>query len=293
MFKSCFLTLLTLILLLCPLALLGQTEKNAKETDSSEGFNIFSDTPLTIDLEADEEEIVEQRKEKKKKRKRNVYFDLKTRRGFTKSGFGNNLKIEMFNYLREYVAPDPYVRDIYWYDFKAGRIRVSGNIDPKNAGILHGPYKVIQNDQVVEEGVFYKGTKHGRWTQYGRMYDYYILTDKRKYTRGWPRESIITWYDQERTKLKEVIPVEHGKKEGNYFHFHENGLVAVQGEYKNDEKVGKWIEFYEYRRQRKREVQYRTDPYNHDFKPYIVKEWDKTGTVIYDKEELERRLTSR
>jgi antitoxin component YwqK of YwqJK toxin-antitoxin module len=290
MYKACFFTFL-FFFILAPMALIGQIEKNSNDI-IEDGFDFFSDAPLTIDLDSDDEEM-EQREEKKKKRKRNVFFDLKTRKGFTKSGYGNNVKIEMFHYLREYVEPDPYVRDIFWYDFKGSRIRIGGKVDPRNSGILHGPYKVIQNDQVVEEGVFYKGTKHGRWTQYGRMFDYYVLTDKRKFTRGWPRESQITYYDNDKTRLKEVVPIEYGKKEGYYFYFHENGLLAVQGEYKNDQKVGRWVEFYEYRRQRKREVQYRTDPYNNDFNPYIVKEWDRTGVVIYDKEEQDRKLTSR
>jgi antitoxin component YwqK of YwqJK toxin-antitoxin module len=289
MVKSCFFSFLFISFYIFPLAVFGQNEK---PDNSGEGFDLFTDTPLTIDLDA-EDEILEQREVKKKKKKKNEYFGLKTRKGFTRSGYGNNVKIEMFNYLREYVEPDPYVRDIHWYDFKAGRIRISGKTDPKNAGILHGPYKVIQNNQVIEEGVFYKGTKHGRWTKFGRMYDYYILTEKKKYTRGWPRESKITYYDKEKTKLKEVLPIEYGKKEGYYFYFHENGLLAVQGEYKNDQKVGRWVEFYEYRRQRKREVQYRTDPYNNIFEPFIVKEWDRTGAVIYDKEEQERKLSSR
>ena len=290
MFKSHFL-LLFFSISLFPMLSFGQTEKNKEEEKIENPSDIFSDAPLTIDL--DEEEIIEPKEEKKKKKKKNVYYGLKTRKGFTKAGFGNNVKIEIFNYLKEYEKPDPYVRDIYWFDFKTKRIRISGKIDPKFAGILHGPYKVIQNDQVIEEGVFYKGTKHGRWTQYGKMYDYFVLTDKKKYSKGWPRESKVSYYDKDRTKLKEVIPVEYGKKEGNYFYFHENGLPAVQGEYSNDQKVGRWVEYYEYRRQRKREVQYRSDPYNNDFKPFIVKEWDQTGAVIYDKEEQDKKLTSR
>jgi antitoxin component YwqK of YwqJK toxin-antitoxin module len=290
MVKSSF-NMLFLFLLATPMTLMGQNKEGDQKTDK-EGFNIFSDTPLTIDLES-EEEVLEEKEEKKKKRKKNVYFGQKTRKGFTKSGFGNNVKIELFHYLKDYVEPDPYIRDIFWYDFKARRIKISGKMDPKNAGILHGPYKVIQNEQIIEEGVFYQGTKHGRWTRYTKMYDYYILADKKKYTKGWPRESQITYYDKDRAKIKEVIPIEFGKKEGYYFYFHENGLLAVQGEFKNDEKVGRWVEYYEYRRQRKKEVQYRNDPYNNAFEPYIIKEWDKTGTVIYDKEEQDKKISSR
>jgi len=269
----------------------NQEEDPAFEEDAQ--LDLITDAPLTIDLDDDQISQPEQENKKKEKRKKNVYFGFKTKKGFTRSGYGNNMKIELFNYLKEYREPDPYVRDIYWFDFKTGRIRVGGKIDPKYGAILHGPYKVIQNDQTLEEGVFYIGAKHGRWTAYAKMHDYYILTDKKKYYKGWPRDSKVSYYDKERTKLREVIPIEHEKKEGSYFYFHENGLVAVQGQYQNDVKVGLWVEFYEYRRQRKREVQYASSPYDTEFKPYIVKEWDQTGQLIYDREEQDKQLTTR
>ncbi|MGK7395151.1 MAG: toxin-antitoxin system YwqK family antitoxin [Candidatus Cyclobacteriaceae bacterium M3_2C_046] len=272
----------------------NEKEEETEDVFQEEELDPITDTPLTIDLydERDEEDD-EEDEDKKKKKKKNVFFGLKTKKGYTKSGFGNKVKIEIFHYLKNYIEPDPYVRDIYWYDFKDKRIRVSGKIDKKYGGILHGPYKVIQNEQVVEEGIFYIGTKHGRWTRHGKMYDYYVLIDKQKYFKGWPKESKVSYYDRERKKLKEVIPVEYGNKEGNYFYFHENGLVAVQGEFRNDTKVGKWVEYYQFRRRRKREIQYRNDPYNDQFEPFISKEWDEQGNLIYDKEALERRLSSR
>lgn len=258
--------------------------------EEEEEFNLITDTPLTIDLKAEEEE--EEEEEDEKKRKKNVYYGLKTKKGYTKAGFGNRITLEIFHYLKDYVEPDPYVRDIYWYDFKSRRVRISGKIDKEYAGILHGPYKKMVNEEVVEEGIFFKGTKHGRWMSYGKMYDYYIVTDKEKYYKGWPKESKVTYYDDNGEKLKEVIPVEYGIKNGNYFYFHENGLVGVQGEFRNDVKVGKWVEYYEFRRRRKREIQYRMDPYNEDFVPFIIREWDQSGEVIYDKEARERRLSS-
>ena len=287
-----------LLLLLCGFLFIripAFAQEKENEEDSlfrQEELNPITDAPLTIDLDAEmEEEEEEDEKDKKKKRKKNVFYDLKTKKGYTKAGFGNNITIEIFHYLKEYKEPDPYVRDIYWYDFKSKRVRISGTIDKEYAGILHGPYKKIRNDKVVEEGIFYIGTKHGRWTSYGKMYDYYVLTDKNKYYKGWPKESKVSYYDREREKLKEVIPIEHDKKEGNYYYFHDNGLVGVQGEYKNDVKVGKWIEYYQFRRRKKREVQYRNDPYNENFTPYIIKEWNEDGELIYDVEQQDNRLS--
>jgi hypothetical protein len=271
-------------------AQLPEKEKD-EDGEKKDDFSLITDTPLTIDLEKEDEE--EDDSKKKKKRKKNVYYGLKTKKGYTKSGFGNNVKIEIFHYLKEFKEPDPYVRDIFWYDFKKRQIRNSKGYDKENSGILHGPYKVIQGEQVIEEGIFYIGTKHGRWTRMGKYYDYYVLVDKKKYYQGWPKESRVTYYDKDRTKLKEVIPVEFEKKEGNYFYFHPNGLVAVQGEFENDQKVGKWTEFYQFNRRRKREVQYPDDPYNQEFSPFIIKEWDEKGNLIYDREEKLKRLSSR
>jgi len=276
--------------LITNLSLNCYAQNEDEQEEEEEEFNLITDSPLTIDLNDDEEE--EDDSKKKKKKKKNVYYGLKTKKGYTKSGFGNNVKVEIFHYLKEYQEPDPYVRDVFWYDFKRKQVRNSKSIDKENAGILHGPYKVIQGEQVVEEGIFYIGTKHGRWTNYAKYYDYFILTKKEKYFKGWPKESQVSFYDDNGEKLKEVIPIEYGEREGNYFYFHDNGLIAVQGEFQNDRKVGKWTEYYKFRRRRKREVQYATDPYNEEFKPYILREWDKDGNLIYDREEKMKRLSS-
>jgi len=103
------------------------------------------------------------------------------------------------------------------------------------------------------------------------------------YYKGWPKQSKLAFHDRERTKLKEVIPIEHGEKEGYYYHFHENGLIAAMGEYKFDAKVGIWNEFYNKRRRRKRQVKYREDPFDKESRPYILKEWNENGKLIYDR----------
>lgn len=260
----------------------------AQDTDSNIMFNSET-TPLTIDLDANEEEEEEP---KKKKRKKNVFYGIKTKKGFVKTGFGNDVVIETFHYLKEYEDPDPYVRDIYWFDLKKGVLKKSSNVDKSTAAILHGPYKRMRGNQIIEEGIFFKGTKHGRWMTYNKN-DY--LMNKQKYYKGWPKESMVSYYDKERTKLKEVIPVEFGVLEGNYFYFHDNGELAVKGEFHRGNKVGIWSEYYKFRKKRKKEIQY-TDPknpYDKKFIPYIVKEWDEKGDPIYDKESEDKRLSSK
>jgi antitoxin component YwqK of YwqJK toxin-antitoxin module len=251
---------------------------NAQDEDTSppveRQFTI--DTPITIDLKEEEEE---REGPKKKKRKKNVYWGLKTKKGFTKTGYGDNITLELFNYLKEYQEPDKYVQEIYWYDYKRRQIRRSKKVNKQYGVILHGPYQKKRKDQVLEEGVFYIGTKHGRWTVNSRND---ILVDKKKYYKGWPRESLVTYYDENRTKLKEVIPVIFGEKEGFYYYFFENGSIAVKGHYSNDVKVGKWTAYYPFRSRRKREIIYPADPWNRVTKPHIFKEWSETGKVVYD-----------
>ena len=257
--------------------------------DTTDQFIIDPATqvPLTVNLEADEEEEDEKKDKKKKKQKKNVYFGLKTKKGFSRKGAGERTELELFRYLKNYEEPDPYVRDVYWYDTKRKQIRTTHNITKNKALILHGPYKRITEDgEVLEQGMFYKGTKHGRWTRYDRKE---ILLDKEKYTHGWPRESEITFYDEEqRTKVKEVIPVEYGEEEGYYFYFHPGGRVAVEGEYQEGRKVGLWTEYYDYEKRAKKQIKYPDDPYDEVTKPHIAKEWNPQGQVVYDYQENKR-----
>ncbi|MCC5931744.1 MAG: hypothetical protein JJU28_21035 [Cyclobacteriaceae bacterium] len=221
----------------------------------------------------------EDQKEVKKKVKRKVFFGYKTKKGFTKTGYGNNLTIELFHVLKEYQQPDPYVPEISWYEFRRKQIRSTGEPTPKTGSILHGPYKRMVGDQIVEEGMYYIGTKHGRWMTYDRND---VLVNKEYYHKGWPKESLVRYYDDQFTQLKEVIPRKYGRMEGTYFYFHENGEVAVKGEYRNNAKVGPWTEYYPFRNRRKKEVQYPGDPYDTHTPPYTSREWDRRGTAVYE-----------
>jgi len=256
--------------------LLLPTLSYAQVDDGSEEEMFTISTPITIDL-GKEEEVYEK---KEKKPKKNVYYGIKTKKGFARKGVGSKQTLELFNTLKTSQQPDPYVRDIYYYDFERKQIRKTRKFKPQKGVLLHGPYTKKIGEVTIEEGIFYIGTKHGRWVRKDKND---ILIDKEKYYKGWPKESLVSFYDPERTKIKEIIPVEYGKKEGNYFYFFSNGTIAVQGEFKYGEKVGKWSSFYANRRGRKvREIQYRKDPFNESFKPYILREWNTKGKQIYD-----------
>ncbi len=245
-------------------------------------FKVDYDTPLTLDLKADEEEGakdgIEVVKKKKKKKKKNVFFGIKTRKGFTRTQKGKDILWEQFHVLKVYEDPPEYAREYYWYDAKKKVIKNSLRINKKYASVLHGPYKKMLGEQVVEEGWFYKGMKHRRWIRFNR---HDILQEKAYWWKGWPQESRLAYYDFKKTKLKEVIPVHYGERDGGYWAFHEDGTIAVRGEYKFDHRVGKWQEFYKGRRL-KREVVYSNDPFDFQFNPYILKEWDRNGKIIYD-----------
>lgn len=235
------------------------------------------DGPVTIELEGEEEEEVYEIP--KKKRKKNVFYGHKTKKRFTRSGYGNRVTTELFHVLKEFQMPETLVRDIYWFDYKRNEVRVGGTIDERNGAILHGPYSKEQNGVILEEGIFFMGLKHGRWIKKDRDD---ILIDKEKYYKGWPKESLVVYYDTDRKQMKEIIPIEYGEKEGNYFYFHKNGKVAVRGEFKWDERIGDWYEYYP-SGQRKKLVRYGKDPYDNQYKPFILTEWNKKGQVVYHK----------
>jgi riboflavin kinase/FMN adenylyltransferase len=120
----------------------------------------------------------------------------------------------------------------------------------------------MMGDIVTEEGIFYKGTKHGRWMTYN-VQD--LVQNKSKYYKGWPKESYVTYYDPtERKHLKEVVPVEYDEKNGYYYMLFESGTVAVVGEYKWNVKIGDWIENYP-NGKRKRIISYSKEPFDKDF----------------------------
>lgn len=252
------------------------------DTVEVEELDLTGESTATINLEVEKDEEEEETVEAKKKRKKNVFYGLKTRKGFTRKGFGDREVITLFNYLKDYQDPNPYIRDVYWYDTESGQIKISSNINKNTARILHGPYKRLLGDQVIEEGIFYVGTKHGRWTEHNSND---ILMNKQKFIKGWPKESQITYYDPKGNHVKEVIPIEHGEEEGIYYYFHDNGQVAVMGEYQYGEKVGVWREFYKNRARRKKEIQYKKDPFERNFLPYVLREWDESGKLVYSHSE--------
>jgi antitoxin component YwqK of YwqJK toxin-antitoxin module len=252
-----------------------EKDKDAKEANQDADQRFSIDTPASLDFQLDEKE--EDDTKKKKKIKKKVFYGLKTKKGFTRKGFGERVTYELFYYLKKPQLPTSFVRDIYWFNF-ARREIVKTKFDPTKGVLLHGPYEKRQGNVILEKGIFYKGTKHGRWMSYDRDS---VLTDKRKYFRGWPKESEVSYYDpHERKKMKEIVPIEYGEREGFYYRFYENGQVAVVGEYHWDRPVGDWVEYYP-NNKRKKILTYPDEPFDDEKKPYVKAEWSDKGKEVY------------
>lgn len=210
-----------------------------------------------------------------------TFYGFKTNRAFTRKGKDpKRLEYEIFFVLRKWQDPNPYIKDIYWFHKKKRAIFI-GKIEEEDkpyAKLLHGPYMRRLGKILIEEGIYYVGAKHGRWVKYDKNY---ILLDKRKFYKGYPTEAEISYYDTEKKRPKEIIPILFGKKDGDYFYYSPNGDLLTSGFYKEDVKIGVWLEYYP-NKKKKKETQYPKDPYVKDFETFIIKEYNEKGKVIYD-----------
>jgi len=221
-------------------------------------------------------------KKREAKGKKNIYYGKRVR----KAWFKNNNYIEIFHYLKEHEEPNKYVEEIAWFYPGKGVFTTEFNkVRRPIAKILHGPYEKRIGDKVIEQGFYYVGTKHGRWEKFGKdaVDTDFVLIDKSNYFRGWLKESQLSYYDLQRTKLKEAIPIKYGKKHGTYFQYYANGVLAEKGSYEYDKKIGLWTEYYE-TGSRLREIQHPRN-YNDNSLPVILREWDSKGKLKESKAE--------
>lgn len=271
------------------LSVSAQKEKKEKTEPESDpdSVGVVSERlqPTTLPLLLfDDNEKKEKKKKSKKKKKKNIFYGVKTKKGRIKSTFRNQVQYVFFFYTNEQRKSDPYIRDIYWYDVKDKVIRTK-DFDASRGYLLHGPYEKVIDDKLIEEGHYYFGKRHGTWLSFN---DKHVLQDKLHFSEGWPKDSRVTYYNRAENKIEKLTPIEYELKEGNFFHFYEDGQIAVTGEYRYGEKVGLWTEYWDSKTKvvRKREIQYQEVPFSKDFRPYIRAEWDKEGNLIYRKEGL-------
>ena len=251
------------------------------------------------DLNFEPDSLKDQPKKKKKKPKKNIFYGIKAKKGFTREGVEDKQVIELFYCLKKYREPTSYIEEIYVWDRTKGKIIRVKQEELKtltNFRILHGPYSKFIGGQLVEHGIFYIGTKHGRWEKYkwekkwweapppGRFNNQQaeripILMAKTKYYKGWQKEAKMSYYDTEREKVKEVIPCEYGEKTGDYYFFLENGQIYIKGHYADGKKIGLWTEYFKDKNKKQKEFQYPKTQYD-EGEPYLWKEWDEKGNVL-------------
>lgn len=209
------------------------------------------------------------------------YDDIAVEKQIVRRGSGSRMRYtELYTSKKNDQQPNPYVRNVFWFEAKRQRVVEALARDRDRNLLLHGPYKEFLGEQLIEEGYYYLGTKNGRWITYGT--DGTVLS-KSTYNKGFLANSDITYYDADSTKIKEVIPNWYGKQTGDYYIFHEGGTLAVQGQLDNGVKTGKWIEYYPTGNRRKKEIQYGKDCFD-TAQAYVVREYDESGKMTYQKE---------
>lgn len=218
---------------------------------------------------------------KKKAEIKDEYEGVKTERRIGTYGSGNRATVEELNVVKyiEDEAVSPYSQEIWWYDPAQSRVVNSPIKDSKNAQICHGPYRKFVHENLVEEGHFYMGVKDGRWENYGQEFE---LENKQYFKKGFPAESIISYYDKEQKKIKEVVPKVYGKIVGQFLSFYPNGLLKEEGKLDDSVKVGRWREYHEKGSggRLKKEWRYGKDKFD-TFVPVLVQERDNQAKIIF------------
>lgn len=242
---------------------------------------------IFVDSAASDKRVV-----RKKKIPKRMFFGVMTKKAFIRKATGRKVSLEIFFYIKKGLEFQPFVKDIYWYHTVKKKIFV-GLISPKDrafARIMHGPYQKLINGKVEEEGIYYFGARHGRWMYEKLQGDEMVVSDKEKYYKGFPKESSISYFDADKTKIKEVIPVRNGERDGDYCRFSETGNLLSEGQYEYGVKVGKWTDYFDNNKRKiRKQLQYAKNWEDKDFKPYTLIEYDEKGKVSYDRNAEEKK----
>ncbi|MDQ2772444.1 MAG: hypothetical protein M3Y54_18310 [Bacteroidota bacterium] len=240
---------------------------------------------LTKEQERTAKEAEKDTQRKAKKPKKNVFLGEKMKRAYVKSGpKGRNQIIEIFYFLKFPKPINDFAPAHYYYDTKKHKILKLAAIEDEepNLKILHGPYKKIQNNKVLETGYYALGTKHLRWEKFDKNG---VLLTKTHYEMGFPRDANVSYYGEDRGKIDEVVPYVNGKLEGDYAKFLLNGQPEWRGQFENGKRIGTWTKYWGFRSRRRYEYQYGESGYDPEVtEPDLVKEYNRNAVLIYDKE---------
>ena len=221
------------------------------------------------------------RKIKKKLVAKDEYANIKTDRRLGQYGSGNRSTVEEINVVKfvEDESLSAYAQEIWWFDPNQSRIVNSSIKDNKTAQICHGPFKKIVNNVIVEQGFFYMGTKDGRWETFGPENE---LETKVYYERGFLAGSSISYHDEAKKKIKQVVPNFYGKTRGNYFSFYPSGNLKEDGKFDDSTRIGRWREYFEFGTggRLKKEWRYGKDKFDTS-EPILMVERESQGKIIY------------
>lgn len=192
-----------------------------------------------------------------------------------KQGTGARFRYTEFYTLKTFQSPNPYIRELHWMDTKTKKVVTGIGRDRNRYVLLHGPYQEYIGEVLIQEANYYLGAKDGRWLTHDRNN---ILLDKEYWQEGFLEESEKTFYDSSKTKLKEVIPIKFGEKNGKYYAYHPEGTLWMEGEMQDGLRVGKWIEYYPQGNKRKRELEY-TKEGNEE---KVLREYDEKGKIVFE-----------
>jgi len=226
------------------------------------------------------------------KKKKNVFLGEKIKKGFTKSGpKGRNQYIEIFYYLKTFQQPTDFAPARYYFDPRKRKIfNTTEELDPATAKVLHGPYKRMQGGKVIETGFFALGTRHLRWEKFDKNN---VLLSKQHYEMGFPRDAQVSYYANDKKRLKEVIPYADGKLEGDYVSFTEHGKREWVGQFENGKKVGEWTRYWGFRNTKDRRhyvYQYGESGYEPEVaEPELLKEYNRNGVMVFEKDKYDKR----
>ena len=270
-----------------PLAALSDTL--TRTSDSLNGKPSLSTARKVVLTKEQEKAAKDEDKEaqrKAKKKKKNVFLGEKTKRAFTKTGpKGRNQIIEVFYFLKYPKTISDYAPAHYYYDTKKHKILKLAAVeeDEPTLKILHGPYKKLQNNKVLETGYYALGTRHLRWERFDKNG---VLLTKTHYEMGFPRDANVSYYGEDRAKINEVVPYVNGKLEGDYAKFNVNGQPEWRGQFENGRRVGVWTNFWGAKKNyRHYEFKYPESGYDPEVtEPELLREFSRNAKLVYDKE---------
>jgi antitoxin component YwqK of YwqJK toxin-antitoxin module len=261
--------------------LLAQAPKEEKN------LTLESDTLGKIEekLEAEDlvlnQELTPKKRKKKEKKRRREYLGLKT--SFTSTQ--DEDKYELFRVVNiEHLPKYTHQKEIHYFDLENQKIKAEDYIalskklkKGRKIYLLHGNYQLVRDGELRAEGFYNKGLKHDEWFEYDKKG---ILLERLKYHEGFPKDSKITYFDDAQNKVKEIIPLVHGRKQGKYYRYFENGALAEEGILENNQKIRIWNEYFP-NKQRQRQTEHPTHWYE-EAKPKLLMEWDEKGKTLFD-----------